>query len=65
MNRVYLRNLIIMLNLLNPVNLGILASGQSDDFGKAGDSVEFGCSVDPFDSGDHSSCSVFGEFQHS
>ena len=51
MNRVYLRNLIIMLNRIIPVNLGILVSGESDDFGKACDSVESGCSVDSFDSG--------------
>ena len=44
---------------------GILVSGESDDFGKAGDSVESGSSVDPFDSCDHGSCSVFGESYHS
>ena len=40
-------------------------SGESDDFGKAGDSVESGSSVDPFDSCDHGSCSVSGESYHS
>ena len=39
-----------MVNLITLVNLGILVSGESDDFGKAGDSVKSGCSVDPFDS---------------
>ena len=60
-----------MLNLIIPVNLGILVSGESDDFGKACDSVESGCSVDPFDSGeyfdsgDHGSYRIFGETYHS
>ena len=39
-------------------------SGESDDFGKAGSSVESGSSVDPSDSCDHGSCSVFGESYH-
>ena len=60
-----------MLNLTIPVNLGILVSGESDDFGKAGDSVKSGCSVDPFDSGEyfdsggHGSYRIFGETYHS
>ena len=50
------------------MNLGILVSGESDDFGKA---VESGCSVDPFDSGEyfdsggHGSYRIFGETYHS
>ena len=31
-----------MVNLIIPVNLGILVSGESAHFGKAGDFVEFG-----------------------
>ena len=66
-----------MHNLIFLVNLGILVSGESDDFDKAGDFIESGCSVGPFDSvdlfdsgeyfdsGDHGSCSVFGESYHS
>ena len=38
-----------MLNLIIPVILGKLVCGESDYSGKAGDSVESGCSVDPFD----------------
>ena len=64
MNRAYLRILIIMLNLIILVTSGILVSGESDDFGKAGDSMEFDSSVDPFDSCDHGSCSVFAESYH-
>ena len=53
------------------MNLGILVSGESDDFGKAGDSVEYGCYVhlfdsgEYFDSGDHGSGSSFGDSYHS
>ena len=60
-----------MLDITIPVNFGILVYGESDYFGKAGDSVESGCSLDHFDSGvyfdfgDHGSCSVFGESYHS
>ena len=63
-----------MVNLIIPVNLGILVSGESAHFGKAGDFVEFVFFVDPFDSdeyfeyghsGDYGSCSVFGESYHS
>ena len=51
---VYLRNLIFIIsNLIIPVNLGILVSSEFDDFCKAGDSLESGCSVDPFDSGEY------------
>ena len=57
-----------MVNLIIPVNLGILVSGESAHFGKAGNFVEFVFFVDPFDSdeyfeyghsGDYGSCSVF------
>ena len=69
-----MQNLIVMVNPIIPVDSGILVSGEFADFVRAGDFVESGCFVDPFDSGeyfysghsgDYGSFNVFGESYHS